>query len=286
MFSKNKRKILYDGDTKCFFNVCQFFEINQVRWAEIEHEGKNIIDEIYTDLHPNEGILQQVNLPRTSILKGRKGTGKSTIFQKSIADMKGNKDVITVYIDVKTMFDSATPTLSGTLKTEMSEEIKKYLIYKNFLFEVIKLSTEGFRNSIKSQNFLSRLAHSLNGTVIEVEEKKFIVDRHLRNGSVLISADNNEVYIVKGIYSSWREMQEGYPMPQIIEATLIPFGNAIIYNGIVVPSGVCLGRNMSEQSKQIYLAAKKTGRLHYDLWIDDCKVRNNIAEKNEERNRG
>ena len=84
-----------------------------IRRAEIEHEGENIIDEIYTDLLPNEGILQQVNLPRTSILKGRKGTGKSTIFQKSIADMKGNKDVITVYIDVKTLFDSATPTLSG-----------------------------------------------------------------------------------------------------------------------------------------------------------------------------
>ena len=31
---------------------------------------------------------------------------------------------------------------------------------------------------------------------------KFIVDRHLRKGSVLISVDNNEVYVVKGIYSS------------------------------------------------------------------------------------
>ncbi len=29
-----------------------------IRRAEIEHEGENIIDEIYTDLLPNEGILQ------------------------------------------------------------------------------------------------------------------------------------------------------------------------------------------------------------------------------------
>ncbi len=85
--------------------------------------------------------------------------------------MKGNKDVITVYFDVKTLFDNATPTLSGTLTTEMSEEIKKYLIYKNFLFEVIKLATEGFKSSINSQNFLSRIAHSLYGTIIEVEEE-------------------------------------------------------------------------------------------------------------------
>ena len=94
---------------------------------------------------------------------------------------------------------------------------------------------------------------------------KFIVDRHLRKGSVLVSVDNNEVYIVKGIYSSWREMLEGYPMPQIVEATLMPFRGAIIHDGIVALSGVCLGRNMSEQSKQTYLTAKSNGNLHYNL---------------------
>ncbi len=94
---------------------------------------------------------------------------------------------------------------------------------------------------------------------------KFIVDRHLRKGSVLISVDNNEVYVVKGIYSSWKEILGGYPIPQIVEATLMPFRDVIIHDGIVAPYGVCLGRNMSEQSKQTYLAAKSNGNLHYDL---------------------
>ncbi len=94
---------------------------------------------------------------------------------------------------------------------------------------------------------------------------KFIVDRHLRKGSVLISIDNNEAYIVKGIYSSWREILESYPMPQIVEATLIPFKDVIIHDGIVVPYGICLGKNMSVQSKQIYMTAKADGNLHYSL---------------------
>lgn len=164
-----------------------------IRRAEIEHDGENIIDEIYTDLLPNEGILQQVNLPRTSILKGRKGTGKSTIFQKSIADMRGNKDVITVYIDVKTLFDSATPTLAGTLTTEMSDEIKKYLIYKNFLFEVIKLATKEFKVSIKSRNIFSRISHSLNGTVSEVEEELLEI---LDNINGVVKAIDAQLYTV------------------------------------------------------------------------------------------
>lgn len=164
-----------------------------IRRAEIEYEGENIIDEIYTDLLPNEGILQQVNLPRTSILKGRKGTGKSTIFQKSIADMKENKDVITVYIDIKTLFDSATPTFSGNLTTEMSEEIKKYLIYKNFLFEVIKLATKEFKSSIKSQNIISRIAHSLNGTVAVVEEE---LSEILVNINEVVKAVDAQLYTV------------------------------------------------------------------------------------------
>mgnify|MGYP000252580519 FL=1 len=140
-----------------------------VRKAKIEHDGKNVIDEIYTDLLPNDGILQQVNLPRTSILKGRKGTGKSTILQKSIADMIQNKDVITVYIDVKTLYDGATPTLNTAIETPISTELKKYLIYKNFLFEVVKEANNNFRETVMKGSVLSRLRQTLGGKMNYVE---------------------------------------------------------------------------------------------------------------------
>lgn len=140
-----------------------------VRKAKIEHDGKNVIDEIYTDLLPNDGILQQVNLPRTSILKGRKGTGKSTILQKSIADMIQNKDVITVYIDVKTLYDGATPTLNTAIETPISTELKKYLIYKNFLFEVVKEANNNFRETVMKGSVLSRLRQTLGGKKNYVE---------------------------------------------------------------------------------------------------------------------
>jgi hypothetical protein len=92
---------------------------------------------------------------------------------------------------------------------------------------------------------------------------RFIVERHLKSGSVLVSCDrNDEVYCVCGIYSSWREMLEGFPMPQIVQTSLIPFDNVIIHDGIVQPYGICLGKNMADEARQIYLKAKENGYIH------------------------
>src|SRR5690606_18947136 len=67
------------------------------------------IDDIYTDLLPNNGIINRMNLPRTTLLVGRKGTGKSTIFQKSQKDLIKNKKCISIYIDVKSLYENSTP---------------------------------------------------------------------------------------------------------------------------------------------------------------------------------
>lgn len=94
---------------------------------------------------------------------------------------------------------------------------------------------------------------------------KFIVDRHLQKGSVLISVENEEVYIVKGIYSSWREMLSNMPLPHIVTVTLIPFQGVIIYDGTLLTNGVTLGKNLSDHCKEVYRNAKKEGRLHFEL---------------------
>lgn len=145
------------GKDKSMENTKEFLEfatsLKLIRKAEIEKDGRDILDLVYTDLLPNNGILEMVNLPRTSILKGRKGTGKSTIFKKSQKDMLDNPEVITIYIDVKTLFDSATPTLNIDGSVEgCREEIKKYFIYKNFLFEVINKSNINFKETIKKRH--------------------------------------------------------------------------------------------------------------------------------------
>lgn len=122
---------------KEYFEFAESLKLNQK--AELfDDNGKNLIDNVYTDLFPENAINDKVNLPNTTIIIGRKGTGKSTIFQKSINDQISNKKVFPLYLDVKTIFDKATPTLKYENEIYVSkDELTKFLLYKNFLKEII-----------------------------------------------------------------------------------------------------------------------------------------------------
>lgn len=94
---------------------------------------------------------------------------------------------------------------------------------------------------------------------------KFILERHLKNGSIFISMDNEQVYQVSGIISSWEEMFPYAPMPLILDATFIPFKDVIISDGLVMPFNVRIGRNMASGFKDIYMIAKKSKSLRIVL---------------------
>ncbi len=169
-FSSGKKRCKDMNKTSDFLQFAESLKL--VRRAEIEKDSENIIDLVYTDLLPNNGVLNKINLPRTSILMGRKGTGKSTIIQKSMRDMIQNDKVICLYIDVKTLYDSATPNLIVDEAPNMSiinEEITKYLIYKNFLHEVITKTKDAFKHSLKNKNALYRISSFMNGESEEVD---------------------------------------------------------------------------------------------------------------------
>lgn len=80
----------------------------------------------------------------------------------------------------------------------------------------------------------------------------FIIERHLKKGSVFIFANDNSVYMVNGIFSDWNEMLGGAPLPIMVEATLIPFKDVIISDGMVSVSNVHFGRNYSDVFKDLY----------------------------------
>ena len=76
-----------------------------------------------------------------------------------------------------------------------------------------------------------------------------------------MSADDNSVYLVNGIFSSWEEMLQDTPLPVILQATLLPFKNVIISDGLISVQPVRFGRNIAVDFKETYMIAKRSGTL-------------------------
>jgi hypothetical protein len=74
---------------------------------------------------------------------GRKGTGKSTVFQRAQHEIRKQRRAVSAYVDIKTVFESAAvdPGLLSRVVAEqrsMSEEqIRQVLLYKVFIRAII-----------------------------------------------------------------------------------------------------------------------------------------------------
>ena len=94
---------------------------------------------------------------------------------------------------------------------------------------------------------------------------RFVMERHLKKGTIFISTENEEVYQVCGIIASWEEMFYRAPMPLIVEATFMPFRDVIISDGLVMSYNIIIGSGMKRMLKDTYMAAKKSGRIRRSL---------------------
>jgi hypothetical protein len=79
------------------------------RRAELVDEiGQELISDLYVDPLPDNHVLRTVLRPNTTFLIGRKGTGKSTIFQMAQESLTNDKYATWAYIDIKTLYESST----------------------------------------------------------------------------------------------------------------------------------------------------------------------------------
>ena len=93
---------------------------------------------------------------------------------------------------------------------------------------------------------------------------KFFMERHLKKGRMLIYEDET-VYQVIGIISSLEEMFYGAPLPLMMEATLLPFREVIITDGLVMTYNIIIGNNAKRMFKAVYMNAKTTGQIQTSL---------------------
>ena len=78
------------------------------RRAELENsQGEDLIEKLYVDPLPNDHVHKLLRQSNTTFLIGRKGTGKSTVFLRAQKSLLGESQVLSTYVDIKTVFESA-----------------------------------------------------------------------------------------------------------------------------------------------------------------------------------
>lgn len=89
----------------------------------------------------------------------------------------------------------------------------------------------------------------------------FIMERHLKSGTIFIHMETEKVYQLSGIRSSYEEIYWSLSLPTLMKMTIIPFKNVIIFDSIAMAYPIVIGSNMKRSFKDTYMNAKKNGEI-------------------------
>jgi hypothetical protein len=138
----------------------------------------NITSDVYVDLFEGNYVLRQVIDDNHTLIKGRRGTGKSTIFVKAEDYIRKNKpNALPIYINLQTCYED--------IKTSCAEseynELTQLRTYKNFLNEILAKIKEKICDAITDSTEFNKLFEAIDkGEYMDIDFKtKYEVEENL-----------------------------------------------------------------------------------------------------------
>jgi len=119
-------------------------------------QGSPLIEELYIDPLPHEDVFKTAIRPHTTFVIGRKGTGKSTIFQRLQHELRKSGTHTSAYLDIKTIFESSQPDQALISRLEARpdalprEAIEKLALYREFLRATVHQVQEELKRRIQA----------------------------------------------------------------------------------------------------------------------------------------
>ncbi len=135
-----------------------------------DEQNNSLIPDIYVDLYENDYVLRQVMDDNHTLLKGRKGTGKSTIFLRAEQELSQNSDKVCIYINLQSIYEEIR-----TANSELNDNIlEKYQAYRNFFSEIIASLARRLGRKLKINEFDQLIADIEQGKYIDADFQKSI----------------------------------------------------------------------------------------------------------------
>lgn len=107
---------------------------------------------------------------------------------------------------------------------------------------------------------------------------RFLIVRHLKNYTVFLDqSEPPRAYGVLGIITPLEEMI-GSNLPIMVEATLLPFKNKIVYDGTLLPYNIIFGSGIRRSINDAYSQAKTNFGIITSLPFSSEKIRPSDSE--------
>jgi len=109
-----------------------------------DEDDNSLIEQVYVDQLPDEGVLQLALNDNTCFFIGRKGTGKSTVFLVAQERIRKTNNRLAVYLDIKSVFAQAQLSrleikkYTDALGEEAIDTLNTYLLHKAFIGQFLK----------------------------------------------------------------------------------------------------------------------------------------------------
>ena len=158
-----------------FQNAAQSLKLYRRAELQDEDDGTSLIETLYVDPLPNEHVYETMIRPNTTFIVGRKGTGKSTVFQRAQHELRKKSGCVSVYVDIKTVFESSQvdPTLLDVATSGIGalpkDTIGKLLLYRSFMEAVIAEIQSELKQRVK-RNIWEQIKNAVAGSIDELFE--------------------------------------------------------------------------------------------------------------------
>jgi len=133
--------------------------LSKYRRAELkDNNGNNLIEELYVDPLENELILKSMLKDNTTLLMGRKGTGKSTIINRFQHEIRKSDNRLSLYIDVKSLFEQTKKSYFNLQSNDIAlspSNLDRLSLYVFFIGKIIDEIKEEIKSSVFKSQFKS-----------------------------------------------------------------------------------------------------------------------------------
>ena len=151
-----------------------------------DEQNNSLIPDIYVDLYENNYVLRQVMDDNHTLLKGRKGTGKSTIFLRAEQELSQSPDKVCIYINLQSIYEEIRTANSDA----SGNALEQYQTYCNFFAEIITSLAERLGRKLKNNEFKQ--------LIVDVEQGKYIDADFQKSIEITKTSQSEQSYFMQG----------------------------------------------------------------------------------------